>query len=184
MYTINVDKKTVFDSGGGFFELYCDLNILFYSDKFLTKGNTLFTVPRGTYYCTKELRKVNTIKNNLLTKNIPVERDLEHDWSQFKFLIGDNPNKCTINHITRTIILDESLLKIPKYVLEFIIQHEKGHNFYNDEQGADIYAVNQMLKKGYTPKQIMLSPDFVLSSKNNKRKLNVMKHIHKIYKNG
>lgn len=185
MYLIDIYKKTFVKplNGALHFKIYDENNCLFWSSEWVRyKGNGL-TLPQGRYRCTVQLVEMQGNKNDFIVKKKPIERDLKHDFREFNLIIEANPNKCTINHIDKTIKLDPSFLRQPKYVLEFVIMHEKGHNFYNSEFGADIWAVNAMLNKGYTPHQIMRAPFYTLSGKSLNRKLNVIKKILKSLKN-
>lgn len=171
MRKITVNKKTVFFTHDKPLNIYDERGLLFYSSDFVKKFKGFFSLPRGVYYTNNRLQlssmKINSYEKIQLPK---IERDLKHDWDTFKIIFDDNPNKCSINHKTKTITYDNSFKKQPLYILYFILFHEMGHNYYQSEIGADIFAVKKMLKEGFTPSQIGLSPLKSLSKSSDFRK--------------
>lgn len=45
--------------------------------------------------------------------------------------------------------------QFPIFAQKFIIAHELGHFYYQDEEYADMFAAQSMLKRGYNPSSIM-----------------------------
>lgn len=159
MKEIDLDNKTVFVCGSKDFTILDSDGQIFYSPSELKNFGFKFCLPRGKYYCDIQLNKVEDENfNKPLFTLPPYERDLKHDWKEFEILFDDNPNKCTINHIKKTITFDYYYQNVPSYVVTFILWHEKGHNFYETEYKCDLYAVYNMLNEGYTPFQISKCP--------------------------
>lgn len=69
---------------------------------------------------------------------------------QLKVVRGKNPNKATIYPEKHYILIDKKLFSsAPLPSVKFILFHELGHYFYNDEELADLFATVCMLKKGF-----------------------------------
>jgi hypothetical protein len=81
-----------------------------------------------------------------------------------------NPNKCTIKWMEKRIIFDDELKSCSLPELMFILNHEFGHAYYTTEKFADLWARNEMIKKGYNPSQIGSAPVTSLSEIQYKRK--------------
>lgn len=147
---------------------------------FLVPTTSEFTLPKTAldyYIINKPVEKIGLwdFKKSSLP---PYERDLKHDFSKFSVVFGNNPNKCTIKHKQKLIFFDNQFKKSPWPVIIFIIMHEIGHNWYETEHFADEFAVNNMLKKGYMPEQIIDASN-ILSAKNVDRKRNILAQIYK-----
>lgn len=183
MKKFNVNTKTSFYTPQKRIKIFDSRGILFYDSKRVPNFNGRFTLPKihtaGYMYKTKgKFQKVDNFQNYDLS--LPTfERDKQNDFSEFKIAFARNPYKCTIFHRKKLILFDNSFLSKPYYHIAFILFHEVGHNWYNTEELADTYSVKTMLKKGYTPFQILEAADKTLSGKNNKRKKNVLEVLKK-----
>ena len=165
------------------FKIYDHRQILFYSSDFVKNFKGVFSLPKGVYYSDNEIFKISQLKDNFNSFKLPKrERDLKHNFDIFKIYFSNNPSKCTINHIDKTINFDKSFKDKPLYILHFVLSHEMGHNYYKTEEYADLYAVKQMLKMGYNPSQIGLCPLLSLSKHSDYRKNIIVKQILKYYK--
>jgi hypothetical protein len=95
----------------------------------------------------------------------------------FSVYFEENPNKCTVDFDTDSIVFDNSFKLAPLPKIYFILYHEFGHQLYETEAYADMYAANMMLKKGYNMSQIGLSSLESLSSKQYERKNNLIDRL-------
>jgi hypothetical protein len=59
-----------------------------------------------------------------------------------------NSSPAFIKTSTGVIYLNPSFFTFPAYIQEFIFEHEKGHLKYMSEHFCDLYAVNEILKRG------------------------------------
>lgn len=175
-------KEIGFFTSNGFFEIYDNRGVLFYSSNFTLLGKSgkpvKFSLPIGVYNVTGIIEKTKPFKINL--PNLPkIERLKKH--GSFNLSFDENPNKCTINYKNRTIIFDNKFKTYPSYVLFFILYHEYGHLLYSSEFKADCAAVYIMLLKGFNKSQIGLAPFETLTQNESfKRKLNVVKILSKL----
>jgi hypothetical protein len=140
--------------------------ILFYSTEHLTPKVTQFNLPIGEYLVdsgdfTPMLLPV-AYKPIKLPK---YERVMKQNPKKFKIQFEENPNKCSVFWGKQLIIFDNSFKDAPLYQIDFILGHEHGHRFYKTESKCDLYAANEMLKKGYNASQIGVSPIESLSER-------------------
>ena len=183
MQKLSIKNKTCFFSKSKDFVIYDSRGVLFYSPTFVNKFGGYFTLPKGDYFVEGKIIQVKKkINDHRKIKLKPFERDLKHDWGSFKILFELNPNKATINHKDKTITFDHSFKTQPLYIIFFVLFHEMGHNYYESEYGADMYAVKQMLKAGFTPSQVGMCPLVSLSDRNNARKSHVINNLINSYR--
>ena len=109
------------------------------------------TLPAGTYkvpaaHKIVPLRPVKGFKMPMPEKRISKKYRLEY---------SNNPNTGSINHKTGIITLDTRLEKAPKNIREFIFLHEIAHKLYNNEHYCDLYAAQNMKKRGYNNADII-----------------------------
>lgn len=109
--------------------------------------------------------------NYRLEKLPKKQRYFKQNPSRFKVIFSDNPNTCSILWNKKEIVFDKSLKEKTIPDNTFILYHEFGHQYYNDEHLADLFAFNSMLNRGYNPSQILQAPYNTLSDNNNYRKL-------------
>lgn len=70
---------------------------------------------------------------------------------ELKIVLGVNRNKASIYPTRHTIICDKNLFAtMPLPSIKFILFHEIGHYFYEDEDLTDLFATVCMLKNGYS----------------------------------
>lgn len=70
---------------------------------------------------------------------------------QLKIVYGVNKNKASIYPTKHLIFCDKNLFSsLPLPSVKFILFHEIGHYFYEDEDLTDLYATVCMLKNGYS----------------------------------
>lgn len=142
---------------------------IFYTDQWVKKPVKHFNLPKGKYIVESGdiLRKKSSVKYRL-PKLPPPERWYKQKKYRIKF--APNPNKATVYHKEGIIVFDPYFKKVPKFIFDFILFHEFGHQYYKTEKYADAYARNKMLKRGYNPSQIGLSPLVGLSGAQFERK--------------
>lgn len=52
------------------------------------------------------------------------------------------------------IVCDPALRDLPSFCLTFVLFHEIGHYFYEDEESCDKFAAEEMHRRGFNPSQI------------------------------
>lgn len=176
MIKLIVKKKGYFTTNNPFLKIYDFRKILFYSYKFVAKFKKRFYLPIGVYYITASINRIK-YKPRKIKKLPKFERNLKHNWSDFKIGFKENPNKATIYHKKKLIIFDNIFKTKPLYILIFILGHEVGHKYYKTEYKADAYAVNYMLKAGFNRSQIGLAPLSALTDEQLKRKHIIIKNL-------
>jgi len=176
MQKLQLEKITFFRSEGSF-NIYDSRQILFYGSDFTSKGKQKqpieFSLPIGVYYVDGLIYEIPP-KKIKLPKLPNIERIKQQ--GDYEIVFAENPNKCTINYLTKKIIFDNDFKTYPSFVLFFILYHEFGHTIYSTEYKADLAAVWIMLKRGYNKSQIGYAPSLTLTqSKSFQRKMNVAK---------
>ena len=161
MKRFRINKKKSFYTPDKEIKIYDSRGIIFYDSNEVENFKGYFTLPRigignSTYLTNGNLAVINNFSHYSVRLPNP-EWSKNHDFSKFKVRFGRNPNKCTIFHKKKLIFFDNSFKRKPYYELAFILFHEMGHNYYITEQYADSYAVKEMLKRGYTPYQILIA---------------------------
>lgn len=156
--------------------IYDDLkNIFFYHPN---KENSIqFNLPVGIFY-TKNKIKRSLFQPYEKFDNLP----LSDAVSNFRPVVKKNPNKATINNVSKTITVDPSISEhIYKPCSAFIAAHEIGHLHYggnkydtygnlifNAEKACDDYAINYMLSHGWNPSQIKILKQLILKDEDRK----------------
>lgn len=112
-------------------------------------------MPPGIYYTENELLPLKSplsFKLPLLPKR---QKRSNLEISDFKIKIAPNPCKASIYINSGIIEIDPVFWgNLSKAQKDYVLSHEFGHLYYEDEQSADLYAACQMLKIGYNPSQI------------------------------
>lgn len=171
MKLLKLNKKTGFFNRGTSPVIILDnKGRIFYSCRWLTKPVRHFNLPKGEFFVKSGdiIKRKNPVK--FRNKKLPPP---ERYWKQkrFKIKFAPNPNKATVYHDSGLIVFDPYFKDVPKFIFDFILYHEFGHQYYKTEHLADAYARNKMLKKGYNPSQIGLAPMIGLSAAQFDRKL-------------
>lgn len=161
-------------------ELFDSRNILFYSSDFSNNFKGYFYLPKGKFTTDNQIKKSNKSLQQPKIKLPKRQRDYKHNFKEFKIFFGENKHKCSIFHNDKIILFDSSFLKEPQYIIDFILYHEHGHNYYSSEELADLFSVAKMIKKGYNPSQIINCP-FSLSDKQEKRKIKILEIFNNFY---
>lgn len=122
------------------------------------KGFT-FTLPAGTYNVSGAtmVRRMKPRKGHKPTAELrfPLPKKVQIVWAP-------NPHKAVIGLVEGVIVLDPSLKSLPHFALVFILFHEIGHYFYQDEESCDRFAAEEMHRRGYNPSQINLATHMTL----------------------
>lgn len=128
-----------------------------------------FNLPKGEYITANFINKLKEPVKYKLNPLKP-ERNIKRP-DKITIHFGENPNKASIILQKGIILIDNQFLEYPRFVIEYVLQHEIGHYKFASETGADSYARIQMLKKGYNPTQIMQASRMTLTkSEGRKRK--------------
>jgi hypothetical protein len=151
--------------------------ILFYTTEPLLPKVKEFNLPPGTYFVQSGYiqQKSNPVDYKSL-RLPPYERNMPVP-SDFVVKFGTNPNKCTIFWDLGYILFDNHFKEKPLYEVAFILNHEMGHSKYKTEKYADLFAANEMLKKGYNPSQIGVAPIDSLSEMQYERKRFIVNNL-------
>lgn len=182
MYKYQLKRKGTFRTDAPRLKVYDYRGVIFFDSKEVKNFDGYITLPlismgESKYYTNEKIYRVPTIAR-IKDYTPPKERDMRHNFSGFKVRFAKNPHKCSILHIKKLILFDTDFKNKPYAELMFILMHEVGHNWYETEHKCDEFAVNTMLRKGYTPHQIMNACDNVLSNKVYDRKENVLTQLH------
>lgn len=100
--------------------------------------------------------------------------------NNYTFTLGKNPNKASIKIFEGEILMDESFKYEPIPFATFVAFHELGHNYYYTEKYCDMFATNEMLKRGYNPSQCYYSNYYCLSDAQKERKKFQFDYLEKI----
>lgn len=179
---IRTKKKTLFffpEFKNKVLNIYDNRGILFYSSDFVSNFGGKFYLPKGEFSSNHFIKQISgSLKQPkiLLPKR---EHFYNHDFNKFKIIFGENKHKCSIFHDDKIILFDNSFLNKPKYIIDFILFHEMGHNYYETEYKADLYSVAKMLKDGYNISQIIKAP-FSMSENQEERKIKILEHFNKM----
>ena len=181
MRNLTISQKTGFQTSLPF-EILDRWGNIFYSDEFtneISEGKVLkFNLPKGNYkYDGYFIKLQNPVSQPVINLPKP-DRNYNHG-KLYKILFKPNPNKCTIDHVSYTIIFDVRFKEAPVYVIYYIYFHELGHTYYSKEENADLYATKMLLELGFNKTQIALAPFISLSQKNDFRKLLTINSMQK-----
>lgn len=136
-----------------------------------------FNLPEGQYFIESGL--IGELEKPVKVKLIemPTAQRWMRNPENFNVYFEYNPNKCTIDWDTDTIVFDTAFQTAPLPSIYFILFHEFGHSLYTTEEYADMYAANRMLQKGFNMSQIGMSPLVSLSEKQYNRKNNLIDRL-------
>lgn len=138
------------------------------------KQEYMFNLPAGEFYFSQPVQILNIGPpiEYRLKKNLPRP---EHEFKNFRFSIKTEPGQKGLAKITfpeGIISVNEKFHKLPAPVQYWIVEHEKGHQFYATEEFADMYALKKYLSAGFNPSTIIQAFESGLLSEtaeNNKR---------------
>jgi hypothetical protein len=177
MYRFSVNKKTGFctyESPVLIFEQ--KRNRPFYFHRGNDKGAFYFNLPKGNYYTENKIKPLSIPVPVALPQLPPPEKNkLLPKKVQVNFL--ENPNKASILVDKHKIYVDPKIMKLPIPAIFFVLFHEIGHYYYIDEKKCDLFAVREMLKRGFNPSQCGIAIDQALSNKSIDRKMCVIEKM-------
>lgn len=157
--------------------------ILFYTTEEMVPRITSFNLPPGKYLVDSGMFAPMSTPVNFGLLSLPMNQRLLKSPLDFKVIFGNNPNKCSVLWNKDTILFDNSFKEKPLPQVQFILGHEFGHQFYTTEKYCDLFSANRMLKKGYNPSQIGLSPLDSLSEAQYERKKMMVTKLSRNAKN-
>lgn len=181
MFALNVTKKT----GYRLTDVYTPViirdkrGVLFYSTESNLPNIKSFNLPplgeQFFVYSGKFKEMDSPVDYNLIELPSPEIPGMPSPIG-FEFIFAPNKHKCTISFQNKTITFDTSFREKSLPDIYFILYHEYGHQFFNTEKWADVFASNAMLVKGFNPEQIARSQVTTLSCHQSHRKeFNVIK---------
>jgi hypothetical protein len=146
--------------------------ILFYTTETLTKKPTCFNMPPFGKFFIEDGNGISPLKNPVPYKlaNLPPMIRRFDDPDNFKIIFGINPNKCTVKWNDKIFLFDSMFRERPLPQIFFILYHEYGHAFTNNEKIADRIASNYMKMRGFNPSQIGAASINALSERQLPRK--------------
>lgn len=125
---------------------------VFYSHKGHEGKDFYFNLPKGKYIVKS---KIVLLKNPIpcaLPELPKPEKNLIFP-KKVKVRINVNKNKASIWTGLNEVLVDAEIFKKTLPEIVFILFHEAGHYLYYDEKKCDLFAVREMLKRGYNPSQ-------------------------------
>jgi len=151
--------------------------LLFYSTEDLLPRVKYFNLPAGEYFVDSGDFAKATFPRDFKLSRLNYPDRVYESTGDFDVIFASNPNKCTIFWDEKKIVFDKQFenKSIPETM--FILYHEMGHRYYDDENESDLYASNMMKVRGYNPSQIALAQMYSLSSKQIGRKIYVNKNL-------
>jgi hypothetical protein len=181
MRKLYLDKKTGFKNNSPAIPIIIrdSRGVLFYTTEIFLPDKPVikFNLPAGDYFIDSgSFAQLEKPVNYTLVTLPPRERRYPKPYN-FKVVYGNNPNKCSIIWGKKIIVFDLSLKDKPRFVKDFILGHEFGHQFYGTESYADLWSANYMLKMGYNPSQIGSAPITTLSDGAFERKKLMVKKL-------
>ena len=109
-------------------------------------------MPKGEYLLDFPFKKVGNFRT---LKQLPKYERCIPRPRKFKFILKENPNKCSIFLEKGVIIFDKDLWEsLSNLQRKFVLLHEYGHYYYKSEVKCDIFAKHHLLKLGYNKSQI------------------------------
>lgn len=93
----------------------------------------------------------------------------DHYKPSKKLMYDPATKQMAYNHLGNAIYIGQNFYHLPYFVRPFIIFHEQGHNYYWDEEPADLYAIKQMIDAGANPSDIIYALDEGLTESNLKQ---------------
>lgn len=173
MYQLKVLDKTGFRNiNGNPVVILDERGKPFYDTRNLEHRVWEFNLPPGNYIIAagKISERVSPVTFAKMPLPTP-ERSKRANPEHFEIIFEDNPNKCTVDWMTRKIIYDNSFRDAELPAIVLIYFHECGHRYYKTEEHCDAFAYNRMIDQGYNPSQIGISFINTLSERADDRKI-------------
>ena len=141
-------------------------------------GKIKFNLPAGKYFTYGEITELNRPVTYDFIKKRKRQKQHFDAPDQVTVIFANNPNKASIYLNEQIVILDNRFKLADECLLKYILFHEIGHYFYEDEHYCDEYAQERMLKEGYNKSQILKASAESLgfdNARNSKCVVNVLK---------
>jgi hypothetical protein len=142
-------EKVIEDRGQFFFQnghgkIYFE-NLLIYDNNYT--GMRFFNLPKGNYNFVGNFAPGKETEFLKCPLALPVK-----DWDKFKnpsiILDEKNMSPASIYLDSATIVVNREFLTLPFYAQAFILYHEIGHLYYDNEVDADAYAFYKCWENG------------------------------------
>jgi len=124
---------------------------------YLAPAGKVFNLPivGKVYIKGKYKRLPSKIITAVKLKYYKPEKNVDFKGIQ-RIVFSKNPNKCSIDVSSGTLIFDTDFFKkLNVAQLYFILSHEIGHYFYYTEKKCDAFASAVMLLLGFNPSQVI-----------------------------
>lgn len=146
----------------------------FYSSKVRV---TKFNLPKGEYIFDGKFKQLETPVHYKLKRIPKDEKNYFNLDKDYEIILSDLPcaGMCHLykDETPDKIFLDNSLLELPTFCIEFVKEHELAHRRFRTESYCDAVAYNKLIDKGYNPCQLLTVADLTL--KGNKRRSYIWK---------
>lgn len=147
-----------------------------------------FNIPDAGRYTGNVPFEVVKVASIEIPKRFPVLPKPDRDrWKPIKMKYNPKMNTTTPIRIftdTGVVEYNDRFVSFIQPVQKFLIEHEKGHFFYSDEQNCDLYALVNFLRMGYNQSTAFYSLKNILSrtNENLQRLKAIFSNIQKIRK--
>ena len=125
---------------------------IFYLRKFNNPTNCAsFNINEQGSYTVISDAPVNGLKTSKIKRHIPIPmptKNWDYTGATTKQLSTKSNSPASIFPSKRHMLINPKMGTYPICVANFIIAHEKGHQLYASEMGADLYAINYVMAKG------------------------------------
>jgi len=143
--------------------------------------NRMFNLPKGSYFLDNSVKIKETKPLVFKLPYLPKpQKRTKLEPKDFIIKMVQNPNKASIFLHEGRIEIDSNFwANLSRVQKEYVLNHELGHLYFEDEKRADLYAMEQMLKIGYNPSQIanVVLKTFSVNKENLARCENVINNL-------
>jgi len=129
-----------------------------------------FNLPAGNYTVVKGWFCETLLPRIYPLTVLPAPERVLMDPSDFEIEFDVNPHKCSIFWDEKVIVFDKSFIDKTTPEICFVLFHEYGHQMFETEKYADLFAANLMKQKGFNPSQIVSGHNLSLSDAQQYRK--------------
>lgn len=127
---------------------------------YVHSGQGMFTLPVGRYV----LKGGEMLHTGPLPYRSRPSDPLKYAVPRMRFRWSKRHGKAAINTATGQIWMHPMFRKAPQAVRRFVLLHEIGHLYHDEEAGADGWAAWTMWAEGYNPSQIAAAAALSLSN--------------------
>lgn len=144
--------------------------LLFYDTESLLPKVNYFNMPAGSYWVEKGWFSETVLPRVYPLTVLPEPERVFEDPTKFEIVFDTNPHKCSIFWDEKVIVFDKSFASKTEPEIYFVLFHEYGHQLYETEKFADLFAANKMKITGFNPSQIGWAQNNSLSDSQDLRK--------------